>query len=71
MPREDQVILSSRGDQSEIDLNKAQIINFAMANGDIVVIGTIVCLTNASDENVEYAIVDAWNGDPDNNVLSS
>jgi transcription elongation GreA/GreB family factor len=27
-------------------------------------------LINASDENVEYAILGAWDSDPDNNVLS-
>ncbi|MDR1366688.1 MAG: GreA/GreB family elongation factor [Puniceicoccales bacterium] len=70
MARQDQGILLSRRDQLEADLKRAQIINFATANDDVAGIGTIVHLTNASNENVEYAILGAWDGDPDNNVLS-
>jgi transcription elongation factor GreA len=70
MARQDQGVLLSRRDQLEIDLKKAQIINFSTASDDAVGIGTVVRLVNASNENVEYAILGAWDSDPDNNVLS-
>ncbi|MDR1906888.1 MAG: GreA/GreB family elongation factor [Puniceicoccales bacterium] len=70
MARQDQGILLSRRDQLEIDLKKAQIIDFATANDDVVGIGTVVRLINASNESTEYAILGAWDGDPDNNILS-
>ncbi|MDR0418287.1 MAG: GreA/GreB family elongation factor [Puniceicoccales bacterium] len=70
MARQDQGILLSRRDQLEADLKRAQIINFATANDDVVGIGTIVCLMNTFNENAEYAILGAWDGDPDNNILS-
>ncbi|MDR2371730.1 MAG: GreA/GreB family elongation factor [Puniceicoccales bacterium] len=70
MARQDQSILLSRRDQLEIDLKKAQIIDFTTANDDVVGIGTVVCLTNAANESAEYAILGAWDGDPDNNALS-
>ncbi|MDR2812207.1 MAG: GreA/GreB family elongation factor [Puniceicoccales bacterium] len=70
MARQDQSILLSRRDQLEIDLKKAQIIDFSTANDDTVGIGTVVRLTNSAHENAEYAILGAWDGDPDNNILS-
>ncbi|MDR1435168.1 MAG: transcription elongation factor GreA [Puniceicoccales bacterium] len=71
MARQDQDLLLARRDQLEIDLKRAQIIDFAAANDDVVGIGTTVRLkSNDSKENAEYAVLGAWDGDPDNNILS-
>lgn len=71
MARQDQDILFLRRDQLEADLKRARVIDFATATGDTVEIGTIVRLKSVDqNERVEYAILGAWDSDPDNNILS-
>ncbi|MDR2807263.1 MAG: GreA/GreB family elongation factor [Puniceicoccales bacterium] len=71
MARQDQELLFSRRDQLESDLERAQIINFDTASDSMVSIGTVVRLqSETSQEQVEYAILGAWDGDPENNILS-
>ncbi|MDE6576133.1 MAG: transcription elongation factor GreA [Opitutales bacterium] len=71
MARQDQEILFSRRDQLETDLKRAQVFDFAEASNDAVGIGTVVRLRSvASNEQAEYAILGAWDSDPDNNILS-
>ncbi|MDR3317183.1 MAG: GreA/GreB family elongation factor [Puniceicoccales bacterium] len=71
MARQDQELLLARRDQLEIDLKRAQVIDFGAALEDVIGIGTMVRLrSNDSSEVAEYAILGAWDGDPENNILS-
>ncbi|MDR1303333.1 MAG: GreA/GreB family elongation factor [Puniceicoccales bacterium] len=71
MARQDQELLLARRDQLEGELKRAQVIDFATANDEFVGIGTVVRLkSNTAKESAEYAILGAWDSDPENNVLS-
>lgn len=71
MARQDQEVLLSRKEQLEIDLKRAQVVDFNNATEDCVSIGSVVQLKSmSSDEVSEYAILGAWDSDPENNVLS-
>ncbi|MDR2200856.1 MAG: GreA/GreB family elongation factor [Puniceicoccales bacterium] len=73
MARQDQELLLSRRDQLEIDLKKAHIIDFSAVDKNTVGIGSIVRLRSdggEAGETVEYAILGAWDSDPDRHILS-
>ena len=60
-----------RKEQLEIDIKRAQVVDFNNATEDCVSIGSVVQLKSmSSDEVSEYAILGAWDSDPENNVLS-
>ena len=71
MARQDQEILLSRKDQLEVDLKRAQVVDFSNASEDRVCIGSVIKLKSViSGEICEYVILGAWDSDPDNNILS-
>ena len=55
----------------ELELDRARGTAFANADTSQVSIGTRVTVTNlANNAREEYALLGAWDGDPDNNILS-
>lgn len=71
MARQDQDILLSRKNELEVDLSRARVTDFSEAESDSVGIGSVVELKEGSSgQTVRYAILGAWDSDPDKNVLS-
>ena len=71
MAREDQTTLMARKAQLEYDLGRAQITDFTGVTNDAVGIGSVVTLkAGSSGKDSTYAILGAWDSDPDQNILS-
>ncbi len=71
MAKQDQQMLLARKATLEKDLSRAEITDFSNAPTDQVGIGTVVGLRQGStNRKVVYSILGAWDGDPDNNILS-
>ena len=71
MAREDQTTLMARKAQLEYDLGRAQITDFTGVSDDVVGIGSVVKLkAGSSSKDTTYAILGAWDSDPDKNILS-
>ncbi len=71
MARQDQDILLSRKNELEVDLSRARVTDFTEATEDHVGIGSVVELEESSTGKTHrYAILGAWDSDPDNDVLS-
>jgi transcription elongation GreA/GreB family factor len=71
MAKDEQKILLARQSELQTDLMRAKPTDFTDAPTDFVGIGSVVKLSNPdSGETQEYTILGAWDGDPDNNVLS-
>ncbi|MFP4157495.1 MAG: transcription elongation factor GreA [Opitutales bacterium] len=71
MARQDQDILLSRKNELEVDLSRARVTDFTEATEDNVGIGSVVELKEGSTGKTHrYAILGAWDSDPDNDVLS-
>jgi transcription elongation factor GreA len=71
MARQDQDMLLSRKNELEVDLSRARITDFSEANTDNVGIGSIVELKEGSSGKThKYAILGAWDSDPENDILS-
>jgi transcription elongation factor GreA len=71
MAKDDQKVLMARRSEIEQDLAKAQITDFSEVTTDQVGIGSAVELFDESaKENRQYFILGAWDGNPDQNILS-
>jgi transcription elongation GreA/GreB family factor len=72
MARQEQDTLLARKDQLEADIARAQTTNFHDSPTDIVGVGSVVTMhrVNGKKEVVCYAILGAWDSDPDRNILS-
>ncbi len=70
MARQDQAVLMSRKAQIEQDIAAAQIFDFNAASSDSVGIGSVVDLEQGSGAHVEYAILGAWDSNPEAHILS-
>jgi transcription elongation factor GreA len=71
MAREDQTTLMARKAQLEYDLGRAQITDFTGVSDEVVGIGSVVKLkAGSSGKDTTYAILGAWDSDPDKNILS-
>ena len=71
MARQDQDILLSRKNELEVDLSRARVTDFSEAELDSVGIGSLVDLEEGSSgQTVRYAILGAWDSDPEKNILS-
>ena len=71
MARQDQDILRSRKNELEVDLSRARITDFTEATTENVGIGCLVELQESSTgKKHRYAILGAWDSDPDNDILS-
>jgi transcription elongation factor GreA len=70
MAKQDQSVLMAQKTQLEKDLGRARVTDFKEASTDQVSAGTIVEVTNATGKPTRYTILGAWDGDPDNHVIS-
>ena len=71
MAKDEQKILLARQSELQTDLMRAKPTDFNDAPIDSVGIGSIVSLSYPNNgEKQRYTILGAWDGDPDNNILS-
>ncbi len=70
MAKQDQSVLMAQKTLLEKDLGRARVTDFKDASIDQVSAGTIVEVKNAADKATRYTILGAWDGDPDNNIIS-
>lgn len=71
MARQDQDILLSRKNELEVDLSRARVTDFTDVTEEHVGIGSVVELKEGSSgKKRRYAILGAWDSDPDNDILS-
>jgi len=71
MAKQDQQVLMAQKTLLEKDLGRARVSDFKEASVDQVGVGTIVEVkAKATGATTTYTILGAWDGDPDNNVLS-
>jgi len=71
MARQDQDTLLARKSELDRDLARARVTDFSEASTDQVSIGSVVHLREGSSNKVrKFAILGAWDSDPDKNVLS-
>ena len=64
-----QAVLNRRKGEVEMELNRAKGTDFENPDTDAVNVGTVVTLEGDSGTEI-YTILGAWDGDPDNKVLS-
>jgi len=65
-----QVVLNRRKGEVEMELNRAKGTDFENPDTDAVNVGTIVTLEGEGGVTVDYTILGAWDGDPDQKILS-
>ena len=71
MAKQDQQVLMSQKTSLEKDLGRARITDFKEATTDQVSVGTIVQVKSVANGNLtRYTVLGAWDGDPDNHVIS-
>ena len=71
MAKDDQKVLLARQAELQADLMRAKATDFTEVPSDSVGIGTIVDLKDSnSGDKIKYTILGAWDGDPENNILS-
>ena len=69
--KEAQKLLLSRKGELEIDLTRARATDFSDATIDAVTVGNKVGVTNLGSNKPEtFILLGAWDGDPDNQILS-
>jgi transcription elongation factor GreA len=71
MAKQDQQVLMAQKTSLEKDLGRARVTDFKEASVDQVSAGTVVEVKSvATGKNSRYTILGAWDGDPDNNIIS-
>jgi len=71
MARQDQETLMARKAQLEGDFNRARVTDFTEADADRVSIGSLVELIQGNSTEIQtYAILGAWDSQPERNILS-
>jgi transcription elongation factor GreA len=71
MAKQDQQVLMAQKTNLEKDLGRARVTDFKDASTGQVSAGTIVEVKGAaSGKTTRYTILGAWDGDPDNNIIS-
>lgn len=71
MAKQDQQILMSRRNMLEADIKRSQITDFTSATTETIGIGNIVTLKDEKEgSEVTYTLLGAWDGDPDNFIIS-
>ncbi len=69
MARQEQDILLAQKNELEVTINKARVTDFSDASTSQVSIGSIVEI-ESNKESVTYSILGAWDGNPEQNILS-
>jgi transcription elongation factor GreA len=71
MAKQDQQVLVAQKTNLEKELGRARVTDFKDASTSQVSVGTIVEIKGAATgKTTRYTILGAWDGDPDNNVIS-
>ncbi len=70
MAKQDQQVLMAQKTSLERELGRARVTDFKEASVEQASAGTIVEVKNASGKATRYTILGAWDGDPDNNIIS-
>jgi transcription elongation factor GreA len=71
MAKQDQAVLMAQKSQLERDLARARVSDFKDASTDQVGVGTVVEVrNNATGTTTTYTVLGAWDGDPDNHIIS-
>lgn len=70
MAKQDQQVLMAQKTLLEKDLGRARVTDFKDASADQVGVGTVVNVKHSGGSATTYTILGAWDGDPDNNVIS-
>jgi transcription elongation factor GreA len=71
MAKQDQQVLMAQKTLLERDLGRARVSDFKDASADQVGVGTVVEVkANATGTVTTYTILGAWDGDPDNHIIS-
>jgi transcription elongation GreA/GreB family factor len=69
--KEHQKVLMTMQAEMEADIDRARGINYAEVDTSVANVGTQVTLTNLeTQEREDVALLGAWDGDPDNNLIS-
>jgi len=69
--KEQQKVLMTLQAEMEADIDRARGINYGETDTSAANVGTQVILTNLdTQEREEVALLGAWDGDPDNNIIS-
>ncbi len=70
MAKQDQQVLMAQKTQLEKDLGRARISDFKEATTEQISVGSIVEVKAANGNVTKYTLLGAWDGDPDNHILS-
>ena len=71
MAKQDQQVLMAQKTNLERDLGRARVADFKEASTDQASAGTIVQVKNVkTGASIAYTILGAWDGDPDNHIIS-
>ena len=70
MAKQDQQVLMAHKSQLERDLAHARVADFKEAPTDQIGVGSVVELRHQDGTTTEYKILGAWDGDPDNHIIS-
>ncbi len=71
MARQDQDALLARKSQLELDLSRAKVTDFSDAPEAVIGVGNVVSLNDKDrGRTVSYAILGAWDSNPERNILS-
>lgn len=70
MAKQDQQVLMAQKTLLEKDLGRARVSDFKEASADQVGVGTVVVVKASTGAQTTYTILGAWDGDPDNNIIS-
>ena len=70
MAKQDQQVLMAQKTNLEKDLGRARITDFKEATSDQVSAGTVVSVKDGNGKSTQYTILGAWDGDPDQNIIS-
>ncbi len=70
MAKQDQQVLMAQKSLLERDLGRARITDFKEATADQIGVGSVVEVRDQPGGVTRYTILGAWDGDPDNHVIS-
>ena len=70
MAKQDQLVLMAQKSQLERELARARVTDFKDATTDQVGVGSVVEVKIPTGETTKYTILGAWDGDPDQQIIS-
>jgi transcription elongation GreA/GreB family factor len=70
MARQDQGVLMARKTQIERDLARVQVVDFKNASVEAVSIGTVATLEDDKGKSQKFAVLGAWDSDPQHSIVA-